>query len=689
MPDDPNQNIKPQNPLDVVDAFSDETANSLSADLTQDSPNILPDSPDISQSSIKTEPPVIGQTTWTPSNLADNQKNIFEEINSNLNINNSPVQDQISIDQAPKVTDLNPPMSTDNTDVFSLPDQNVNTIPQDDFNNYSTPGETTPDQSRFVLETVAQPDTVNSDNTGSELPPLPDYLSSPVEANNYQAFAEQPLSELKPTIETMGGNPVIKSSIPNFQYTDLNQPTEPAVPQSTTLPPENNTVPGSNSKLPKILLPLLILLLLAGGVFAFFKFNLLSKIKPSGGETVATTTLTYWGLWEPSTVMEPILEDWKKIHPEIQINYQFQNKQDYRERLQSANAKGTGPDIFRYHISWVPMFTNDLDPIPATVMSQADFTNNYYSVMADNLKVGNNILGLPMEVDTLALFYNEDIFQKAGKTPPTTWNEIRPLARELTVYDETGRIKTAGIAMGSTVNVDHWSDILGLLLLQNGADPGNPTTTNANDALTYFSFFTKEDKVWDETLPSSTLAFATGKVAMYLGFSWDVFEIKNINPQLQFKVIPVPQAGDKEINWASFWVEGVNKNSKNKQAAWEFLKYLSSKEVMQKLYENQSKIRLFGEPYPRSDMAGLVAGNTMVTPFISQASHAQTWYLCSRTYDNGLNDKMIKYYQDAVNAVVKGTDAAEALKTTSTGITQLSTQYGLGATTSRSVTTAP
>jgi len=325
------------------------------------------------------------------------------------------------------------------------------------------------------------------------------------------------------------------------------------------------------------------------------------------------------------------------------------------------------------------MLKNELEPVPSSVMSVSDFTNNYYPVISENLKFGNNILGIPMEVDTLALFYNEDIFQKAGKIPSTSWNEVRPLARDLVVYDEAGKIKTAGIALGSTTNVDHWSDILGLLLLQNGADPSNPTTSNANDALTFFSYFTKEDRVWDETMPGSTLAFATGKSAMYLGFSWDVFEIKNINPQLQFKVIPVPQAGGAEINWASFWVEGVNNNSKNKQEAWEFLKFISSPEIMQKLYENQSKIRLFGEPYPRQDMANLVSGNSMITPFISQALSAKTWYLCSRTYDNGLNDKMIKYYEDALNAVAKGTDPTTALNTTASGITQLSTQYGLGA----------
>jgi len=51
------------------------------------------------------------------------------------------------------------------------------------------------------------------------------------------------------------------------------------------------------------------------------------------------------------------------------------------------------------------------------------------------------------------------------------------------------------------------------------------------------------------------------------------------------------------------------------------------------------------------DMAGLLSTNNLIIPFITQASQAKTWYLCSRTYDNGINDRMIKYFEDAVNGI--------------------------------------
>ena len=67
----------------------------------------------------------------------------------------------------------------------------------------------------------------------------------------------------------------------------------------------------------------------------------------------------------------------------------------------------------------------------------------------------------------------------------------------------------------------------------------------------------------------------------------------------------------------------------------------------------------------------------MIFPFLDQAPEAKTWYLCSRTFDNGINDRIIKYYQDAVNAVNTGTVAKAALKTTTEGVNQVLSQYGL------------
>ena len=437
----------------------------------------------------------------------------------------------------------------------------------------------------------------------------------------------------------------------------------------------------------KVLFLVLIVLLIGAAGFVAFRFFSPRLIKPP------KTSLTYWGLWEPERVMGKILAEWEKKHPEIKINYVRQSPQEYRERLQSALARNEGPDIFRFHITWLPMLKNELEPLPASVMSARQFEKTYYPVAQEHLRAGGSYLGIPLMIDTLALYYNEEIFQAAGKSPPTTWEELRDLAKELTIRDEVGRIQRAGVALGTTGNVDHWSDILGLMMLQNGADLTKPDscfqskdgalpsaeTCLGVDALIFYTFFNQVDQVWDETLPSSTLAFATGRLAMYFAPSWRVFNLKEINPNLRFRIAPVPQLPGTEVTWASFWVEGVAKRSENKEAAWEFLKFLSSPQTMEKLYQAESQLRLFGEPYARVEMASKLANDPMVAPFLDQAPKAQTWYLCSRTFDNGINERMIKYFEDAVNSVNSGKNPQKALETATQGVAQLLSQYGVTA----------
>lgn len=436
----------------------------------------------------------------------------------------------------------------------------------------------------------------------------------------------------------------------------------------TALHLEKKSKLGFVKKLLPIFLILLVLLAIGAGVFKF----ILPRLSKS-----EQVTLDYWGLWEPEGLMKGALSEWEKDHPDIKIKYTQQSHREYRERLQSALARGEGPDIFRFHVTWLPMFRNELEPIPNTVMSASQFESTYYPIVSANLRDSGGYLGIPLEVDTLALFTNQEIFQAAGKVPPESWGDLRKLAVELTTRDDDGRIQTAGVALGTTANVEHWSDILGLMMLQNGVDLTNPTGILAEDSLSFYTIFNKKDRVWNDTLPNSMLAFATGKVAMYFGFSWDVFEINRINPDLEFRISPVPQLPGTEIAWASFWVEGVAKKSRHKQQAWEFLKFLSSPSTMEKLYEAESQVRLFGEPYAMIEMAEKLTGDPMVIPFIKQAPSAQTWYLCSRTWDNGINDRMIKYFEDAVNAVNSGDTPDDVLPAVVSGVSQLLSQYGM------------
>jgi len=414
------------------------------------------------------------------------------------------------------------------------------------------------------------------------------------------------------------------------------------------------------------------------------------------------TTLNYWGLFEPASVFQQVIDDYEKTHPKIKINYTQEDLKYYQPRLISALGRGEGPDIFRIHQSWVPAVGDYLSLTLSSVYDQTNFEKDFYPSVKDSLKYKGQYVAIPLEFDGLALFYNEDLFKAVGLTPPKTWRELKKAACELTVKDEQGKIRTAGIALGTTSNVDHWPDILGLMMLQNGANLANPAFCTkegeggatpggevclGKDSLVFYTFFTTDQacegetvnpgSVWSSSLPASTYSFSTGSLAMYFGPSWRIFDIKAANPNLNFKVVPVPQLEGGNIAWSSYWVETVSKNSKYQKESWEFLKYLSSSEVLQKLYKTESNLRLFGEPYSRVELSSLLKDQPYVGSFIEQAPIAQNWYLSSNTNDDLINKQMIKYYEDAVNAVNNGGDPTSALSTASLGVIQVLKQYGL------------
>lgn len=325
------------------------------------------------------------------------------------------------------------------------------------------------------------------------------------------------------------------------------------------------------------------------------------------------------------------------------------------------------------------MLKEELAVVPSNVVSQSQFKKDFYpSVFYDLRNSEKQFVGVPLEVDGLALYWNEDIFQAAGITsPPETWTEFAQIASKLTVKDQAGNIKTAGAAMGTANNVDHFSDILGMMILQNGGDPKLPTDKATADALNYYVNFTKgPSRVWDETMPSSTIAFAGGNLAMYFGPSWRAIEIKNTTPFLNFKVAPVPQLEGGKVTWASYWAVGVSANGQNKDQAWQFVKHLVEDQTLTNLYREASKTRFFGEPYPKVSLGATLASDPIVGAYISDAPFARSFPMASRTFDNGLNDQIIKAYEDAVNSVLRGTPTDQALDTTAKNVANILARFG-------------
>lgn len=451
------------------------------------------------------------------------------------------------------------------------------------------------------------------------------------------------------------------------------QPSSGSLPQPSSFDPSLYENPIPWGMIIKIIIGIIFLALI---VFLSFKF-VIPYFKTQKKENV---TLVYWGLWEDEKVMNPILREFEKQNPTIKVQYIRQDPKQYRERIIARTQNGIGPDIFRFHNTWVSMMSQLLLPLPEDVVSKKDFEKNYYPVIQKDLARNGAIYGIPLAIDTLSLFVNTDILTSAGLDTPKTWNEFLQSAKQVTVLDsnESGGIKTAGAAMGTYDNINHASDIISLLFLQNGADLKELSKNdNASDALSFYTGFAKSpNTVWSKNLDNSLLSFAKGNLAFYFGYSWDIFTIKSIDPNLKFKIYDVPRISGENITIASYWAEGVSSKSKHPKEAFVFISFLGKKDTLAKLYKEQSKIRLFGELYPRIDMGDLLKQNDMLYPFVRQAKNARSSFFSSNTHDNGLNDKANAYLKRAVEEVLENTSSQTAIETLTHGVSQILKQYG-------------
>lgn len=430
----------------------------------------------------------------------------------------------------------------------------------------------------------------------------------------------------------------------------------------------------------KIISLVIGLVLVAIFLIVFFVFILPRFSK----NTPKDVTLIYWGIWEDASPFAEVAAEWTRQNPNIKIKYEKQDIKSlgkYIDRLATRIDNGTGPDIFRYHNSWIMELKPLLLPLPEDVVKTLELDNKFYPVVSSDIKIKGAYYGVPINFDTLAMFVNTQILNAAGILEyPKTWDDLASVARLLTVKDSEGKIVTSGAALGVYSNIAHASDIVSLLLIQNGADIKNlagPSKQNALDALEFYTSFAKgEGKVWDGSLENSKLAFAKGNLALYFGYSWDIFEIKALNPNLEFAVVSVPSLPQRKSTIASYWVEGVSAKSKFSKEAFQFLKFLASRKTMEKLYALESKTRLFGELYPRSDMAELLKDNTLIYAFIEQGKEAKSTIFSSDTYDEAMVDGLNSYMANALNSIVNdNTSFQTALDTLSGGVSQILERY--------------
>ena len=339
-----------------------------------------------------------------------------------------------------------------------------------------------------------------------------------------------------------------------------------------------------------------IILLMVIGVLPGLK-----KGNKGGQGTAAEITLDFWGI-DNEDAFRDLISDYQNLSKNIKINYRQVTPENYEETLIDALASRRGPDVLMIRHNWLMKHFEKLYPIPSAKLSIKQLKEGFVDVAADDMVLENKIYGLPLYLDTLALYWNKDLFNTAGiALAPNTWQDFQETSRLLTEKSLTGEIKKSGAALGTAANIDNAPDILSILMLQAGSQITDEKGTALFDdeagrqALNFYTSFSNPASLyycWNNNLPDSLEAFSQGKVAMIIDYSLAREKIKNKNPYLNYAVSPLPQAAknpDVAKNYADYWVLSASAASQYPSASWDFIFYLVDSQQAQKYLANTGK----------------------------------------------------------------------------------------------------
>jgi multiple sugar transport system substrate-binding protein len=312
-------------------------------------------------------------------------------------------------------------------------------------------------------------------------------------------------------------------------------------------------------------------------------------------EPTSPVTITFQSWVGEAQQMKKLSADFKKLHPNITVKFLNVPAESASQKLTTQVAGGNPPDTVFIDSSAVQDFAArrafvNLDGYIAG--SQAVKLDDYIAGFKQTATYQNSMYALPYDGETTGLFYRTDLFQAAGITsPPTTWEELQAAAAKLTNPAK----KQYGYILFAPEAQYYWLPFLwqagGNLLSQDGKTVAfnSPQGVQAAELYVGLRKYSPPDYLasnsWD-----GRIAFANGNVGMYAAGAWFGGEMVQSFPKINGKwsVAPMPAGPARCATTIAGDSLAVSSASKNKDAAWLWIEFLSRPENL--------KLWTFGTP---------------------------------------------------------------------------------------------
>jgi multiple sugar transport system substrate-binding protein len=350
---------------------------------------------------------------------------------------------------------------------------------------------------------------------------------------------------------------------------------------------------------PKKVLALLVSLVMLATVFAGCKSTSSSSSPVSSGTTNAPAqSIVFYGGWTGAdqATMQALVTKFNSSQSSIKVQFTSLQWTQIFAKFLTDYAAGNSPNVLALHSFEMGQFASmgvlDSSAIKDLNLKKADFIDAAWTG-----SIYNSIqYSVPLDVNMHALFYNKDLFAKAGITaPPTTGVELIADAQKLTV-DKSGKlasdtgfdannVQTYGL--GFNMNHHAFYQAFGLLN-QQGNNPftDSMTSVNIDVAKTAKAFGYLEDlifkyKVTPKGEKSPIDDFKAGTVGMIIDGNWQLSAMASSN--MNWATAEYPNIFGTKAVWGASEALTIplsksGDTSKNK-AAETFIKWISDNSI--------------------------------------------------------------------------------------------------------------
>ena len=393
-----------------------------------------------------------------------------------------------------------------------------------------------------------------------------------------------------------------------------------------------------------------------------------------GGNDKNDKVVIKYALWDSvqAPVYRELADQFEKNNPNIKVEFETTPYDQYWTKLQAATTGGQMPDVVWMNGPNFLKYTSYDMLLPMDEMIKKDSIDmsKYVEGIKNLYQYEGKQYGIPKDVDSIALWYNKDLFDKAGLQYPTdhwTWDNMKEAAIEI----QANLKGIYGVAIPVYEDQSSYYNVIP----QNGGSiiSKDRKRSGYGDKNTVQTIQMLKDLFDEKASPDyttmlenkATQMFQSEQLAMVYQGSWRASPLdsdEKINSHIGVVTMPKIKNNSTVVHGIGF---AIAKKSKHPEAAWKFIKFLSSKEsndyiarsgiVIPAYIESQ---KLWAENYKNIDVSAHIEAleNNVSYPVsfnTAKWSHVQDEYL-TKVWAGTMSPKeACEQIEKEMNAILK------------------------------------